>query len=123
MFNFQLTDDGKSFSLYPWDVENLHLIASVSGLAERLPSEVIEGVLAAQSKPATFLSKSDFDSAMRDLIPGGSLAEEEKAFLTFALSNVYYAFDYKQLGVVDMKEFVSGFSMLSSDMQPHSTIK
>jgi Ca2+-binding EF-hand superfamily protein len=113
VFNFQLTDDGKSFSLYPWDVENLHLIASVSGLAERLPSEVIEGVLAAQSKPATFLSKSDFDSAMRDLIPGGSLAEEEKAFLTFALSNVYYAFDYKQLGVVDMKEFVSGFSMLS----------
>ena len=60
------------------------------------------------------IDKSSFDLCVRRLIPGDGLDDEDKSFLSFALSNVFYSYDRTGNGYVDATELASGFTLFAS---------
>ena len=55
-----------------------------------------------------------FDAAIRDLIPASSLSAEDKSYLSFALSNVFFAFDRDESATVDASELTSAMLLFCS---------
>jgi len=112
VFQFVLGDDGNTLLISARDVATLRRVVGTSGLGE----VDLDTLHRAFSKAATdgVLNKSAFDRVVRDLIPGETLTKEDKAFLSFALSNIFFAFDRDGNNLVDFDEFAAGFSLLSS---------
>ena len=109
---FQLNDAGESVTITEDDRDRLQTLLEATQFARMNPDDVIM----AFEKHASdgMLDKASFDRAIRSLVPGGKLSREEKAFLSFALSNIFYAFDRDGNGVVDLAEFLAGFTLLAS---------
>ena len=58
------------------------------------------------------LTKEQYDSAVRQLIPSGGLTAEEKKEFALVLSTLFFAFDRTETNVVDAVELCCGFSVL-----------
>jgi Ca2+-binding EF-hand superfamily protein len=111
VFEFQLTDFGDNLKLTAFDVESLELILATSGLNEYDPSDIFD-ILSACSA-AGGLDKAGFDEAMRTLIDGEGLTDEEKSFLTFSLTRIFFAFDRNNAGFVELDEFFAGMCLFA----------
>jgi len=112
VFQFVLGDDGSPLLISSRDVSTLRRVVGVSGLDE-LDLEELHSRFSDAAKDGV-LDKAAFDGVVRSLIPGARLTKEDKAFLSFALSNIFFAFDRDGNNVVDFDEFAAGFSLLSS---------
>jgi hypothetical protein len=64
------------------------------------------------SKGNSYITRADFDKAIRALIPGNSLEPADKAFLSVVLSSVFAAYDRNKEQRVPFVEFCAGFSVL-----------
>jgi Ca2+-binding EF-hand superfamily protein len=59
------------------------------------------------------MDRHAFKLCLSALLPS-TVGAEEQEFLSFALNNIWYAFDRDNNGVVDFEEFASGMSLLAS---------
>lgn len=60
------------------------------------------------------MSKEQYDSAVRELVPSESLTSNEKKEFALSLSTLFFAFDRTETNVVDVAELCCGFSILCS---------
>ena len=115
VFRFPLLVDGPDedmLSIYDRDVENLNMICARTKLYTLPPARIHE--VFEDLSTQGVLDKSSFDLCVRRLIPGNDLDDEDKSFLSFALSNVFYSYDRAGNGYVDATELASGFTLFAS---------
>lgn len=112
VFQFVLGDDGNTLLISSRDVNTLRRVVRASGLDD-IDLDLLHRRFSAAAEDGV-LNKAAFDNVVRDLVPGARLSKEDQAFLSFALSNIFFAFDRDGNNVVDFDEFAAGFSLLSS---------
>ena len=115
IFRFELDpkQPGTLLEVNTADVATVRRIVDAANLSEVRPSSIVE-LFEAAAGPSNVLTKPKFNSVVRRLIPGDNLSSDDKEFLSFALSNIFYAFDRNNDGTVDFDEFAAGFAMLAS---------
>ena len=120
VFKFKLTesgDDDETLVLRKRDVLHLqHVVASSSSFTME-PQAFVDAFMSHSRESETGLrvvTKKDFDAAIRSLIPASSLSTEEKSYLSFALSNVFFAFDREERASVGASELTSGMLLFCS---------
>jgi len=58
------------------------------------------------------ISKSDFDTCIRTVLPGTMMTKQQRLDATVLFNKVFRAFDRESSGTVDTSEFATGFSLL-----------
>ena len=86
------------------------IVYGASGIGSLECEDIVRAFSAQQINGC--ISKPGFDSAIRELVPGDTMSEEEKNFLSQILSSVFNAFLYGDDGKVDFAEIVSGIVTL-----------
>lgn len=88
---------------------------------DNIDSSMLAEVFSEEAGDGNLLDRSSFKRCMKRLLRsrlvstgGVDLSRKEREYLSFALSNVFDAFDRNSNGVVDLREFVSGFGLLTS---------
>jgi len=94
------------------DIDDLAMILAKTQLHTCEVKDVV-AVFQAAAPDAKF-SKTVFNRSIRDLVPGDGLTNDDKEFLSSALSNIFFAYERSGSGVVDLAEFASGFSVLGA---------
>merc|ERR1711969_548018 len=92
MFEFVLTQAGDALDVRGVDVALVRQIARSTHLDAMLP-DTVHAAFAAQADAQGAIDKRGFDRAVRQLIPGEMLSEQEKTFLSMTLSNIFCAYD------------------------------
>ena len=114
MLEFPLSSDGDdTLRIQQQDIDDLQVILSRTQL-HTAEVETLHELFHNVSDDGEKLTKRGFDFAIRELVPGESLSDEDKEFLSLALSNIFFAFDRTGEGEVDLAEFASGFSILGA---------
>ena len=68
----------------------------------------------AAEKGKALINKSQFDRSIVSLVSGEDLRQEEKKFLSFALSSIFFAYASPETELADSFEVGSGFSLFAS---------
>jgi Ca2+-binding EF-hand superfamily protein len=94
-FEFVLTDNGDSLCIFPQDIEYFGSVLALTNL-DGQDAGSIGKALREQVDPSSpsgqYVSKKEFDACVRALVPGHTLSDQEKAFLSYALSKIFFAF-------------------------------
>ena len=112
LFEFPLYVDDASLVISRNDADQLSRLLGTTQLSDMDP-EAIARLFDSHAHNGQ-LSKDNFDAVIRQLVPGDALSDADKTFLSFALSNLFFAFDRDGSDTVDYTEFVAGFSLLAS---------
>ncbi len=115
VFEFSLSKDGsKQLLILKSDIENLEKIAKSSRLYKMNAEKVLTAfVQDAKLKVTGKATKQEFDSIIRKLIPGAMLTDQERVFLSGALSSIFHSYDREITGTVDIVELAIGVSLLA----------
>jgi len=112
LFAFPLAN-GATLNIRRQDVKNLARVLQLSGLSG-VPPEDVHQVFEAVIGPGGAINKEGFDEAVGQLVPALSSDPADNSFLSFALDNIFYAFDRDNSGSVYGPEFVTAFTVLAS---------
>ena len=110
---FNLGNAGPQLKIYPKDVEKLRLILDLTGMDGMTCAAIQEAFQIANDPDPGYLSKSKFDQTVVSLVSGENLSQEEKKFLSFVLSSIFFAYSNTEDQVADMFEVSSGFTLFA----------
>jgi Ca2+-binding EF-hand superfamily protein len=109
-FEFVLTASGDTLCIFPQDIEHLGNILSLTNL-DTCDAVYMCEALSAAAQGSLTVDKPSFDAFIRFLVPGDNLSDEEKTFLSFALTKIFYAFA-KDDGTAALDELTCGMILL-----------
>mmetsp|Transcript_13788 Transcript_13788/g.28223 ORF Transcript_13788/g.28223 Transcript_13788/m.28223 type:complete len:1069 (-) Transcript_13788:18-3224(-) len=95
------------------DVAKVTELVVRTGLANMDFREVCNLFITTSESNGGYITKSQFDSCIRSLIPGSRMTDkEERQRISSTLSGFFYAFDRERSESVDAVELAAGFCML-----------
>jgi Ca2+-binding EF-hand superfamily protein len=108
-FCFELSND-LSLKIIPQDATYVLEIATATGLSSLTADELYSAVL--EVCRTERISKAQFNEVFRSIVPTDRLTDEDKALLTFALSNIFYGYDVYEQEQASLRSLVAGLSVL-----------
>merc|ERR1711871_508087 len=111
---FHLGPRDLKLKIYPRDVEKQQLILDLTGMDDMSCDTIQEAFQDAAEKGKALINKSQFDRSIVSLVGGEDLRQEEKKFLSFALSSIFFAYASPETELADSFEVGSGFSLFAS---------
>ena len=117
VFSFRMAE-GTLLRFYSDDIEFVRKVADLSRFGElELPAlfEVLSQYATNSDHPGLMvLTKDEFRSAVRELVPGASMLDsDDKYLLSFALNNFFFTFE-REGTAVHIRELLCGLGILCS---------
>ncbi|CAM9530020.1 unnamed protein product, partial [Scytosiphon promiscuus] len=113
LFTFPLVPDVELLVMQE-DVDFVQRIVVGTRLAALLPQDILE-TFRDKSTPGPRgkeVTKAAFDAGMQELVRLQSMLEDERDLLSFALANIFFAYDRVQEGKVLLRDLACGLSFL-----------
>jgi len=110
VFTFPLDTKDNSLEITADDIDFIEQVSMSSGFAVRTPEQILNYFVTMEVGET--VTKIQFDKAVRLMIPEHFLSEDDKALLSFALSNVFFSYDPCQTNEVPLRDLMCGLSLL-----------
>ncbi|CAN0562444.1 unnamed protein product, partial [Ectocarpus sp. 12 AP-2014] len=113
LFTFPLVPDVELLVMQE-DVDFVQRIVVGTRLAALLPQDILETFRdkATSGPRGKEVTKEAFDTGMQELVRLQSMLEDERDLLSFALANIFFAYDRLQEGRVLLRDLACGLSFL-----------
>ncbi|CBJ31781.1 conserved unknown protein [Ectocarpus siliculosus] len=113
LFTFPLVPDVELLVMQE-DVDFVQRIVVGTRLAALLPQDILETFRdkATSGPRGKEVTKEAFDTGMQELVRLQSMLEDERDLLSFALANIFFAYDRMQEGRVLLRDLACGLSFL-----------
>eukprot|EP00638_Chattonella_subsalsa_P000340 CAMPEP_0117760054 /NCGR_PEP_ID=MMETSP0947-20121206/16370_1 /TAXON_ID=44440 /ORGANISM="Chattonella subsalsa, Strain CCMP2191" /LENGTH=938 /DNA_ID=CAMNT_0005580609 /DNA_START=304 /DNA_END=3120 /DNA_ORIENTATION=- len=110
VFTFPLSKEGTNLCINAEDIDFIEQVSMSSGFAVRTAEQLMNYFITLDIGEK--VTKAEYDSAIRLMVPERFLTEDDKSLLSFALSNIFFSYDPHQSNEVSLRDLMCGLSLL-----------